>query len=68
MNINKFQGRVLRKGMPATLSDWIDRRIGGEVEITYGHAGETFLGKRGQLAVPMKRGAEQYGGPPWKRR
>lgn len=67
--VKRFRPKVLPNGVPVTLRDWIDRRIGGEVEMEDGPAGQVFFGMRGQLQVPKKRPAEQPGGggPPWKK-
>lgn len=70
--IKKCRAKVLPKSVPVTLRDWIDRRIGGEVEMVEGPSGQWHFGLRGRLGLawPGKRGQGVQGGeaPPRKRR
>jgi len=66
--VRKHKLKVLPDGCPASLADWIDRRIGGEVEMD---EAQKHFGLRGELEAQMKnnkRPGNQSGGPPAKRR
>lgn len=54
--------QALLKGTPVSLKEWIDRRIGGEVEMLMDPTGQWAMGLRGHLdhnAVSKKRKAEK---------
>uniref|UniRef100_A0A7S0A327 Uncharacterized protein n=1 Tax=Pyrodinium bahamense TaxID=73915 RepID=A0A7S0A327_9DINO len=70
--VKKFRVKVLPKGVPVTLRDWIDRRIGGEVEMFESPTGQLHFGLRGQVnqaSQARKRGAGPGadGQAPWKK-
>jgi len=67
-NVKKWKMRVIPKGTPVTMRNWIDRRIGGEIELAESASSQLYFGLRGQLdlsMVPKKRGGG--GDPPYKR-
>merc|ERR1712039_242752 len=73
--VRKHRAGALPDGCPASLGDWIDRRIGGEIEMLEAPngSGQVHFGLRGELEAQMKRGnnkrpGNQSGGPPAKRR
>lgn len=47
--ISKLRRAVLPKGCPVSLKEWIDRRIGGEIETRAGPDGKAIFGLRGTL-------------------
>mmetsp|Transcript_50850 Transcript_50850/g.145311 ORF Transcript_50850/g.145311 Transcript_50850/m.145311 type:complete len:538 (-) Transcript_50850:93-1706(-) len=56
--VKKCRAKVLPKTTPVTLRDWIDKRIGGEIEMFEAPSGQLHFGKRGQLdtgAMPRRR-------------
>jgi len=66
--VKKWKMRVIPKGTPVTMRNWIDRRIGGEIELAESASSQLYFGLRGQLdlsLVPKKRGGG--GEPPYKR-
>jgi len=70
--VRKFRVKVLPKGSPVTLRDWIDRRIGGEIEVFDGPSGQLHVGLRGHqgcISGTKKRTADTSveSGPPWKK-
>lgn len=60
--------KVLPKGTPVSLKDWIDRRMGGEIEMQPDPAGQMRFGIRGELnmsgAGKRKASAVDRGGKP----
>lgn len=66
--VKMSRAKVLSKDSPVSLQEWIDRRIGGEVEMDAGPNGQTIFGIRGELHRGKKRPGEPAGGPPYKRR
>ena len=64
--VRRCKQEVLPKGNVVSLKEWIERRLGGELEITRGASGNLIIGIRGDLE-PTKREAaedwEQAGGP-----
>jgi len=50
--VRQFKRKVLPKNAPASIADWIHRRIGGEVEVSEVAPGQVFYGFRGQLVLP----------------
>jgi len=69
--VRKCRAKVLTKGAPVTLRDWIDRRIGGEVELSDAPSGQLQFGLRGQGSRPQRKrgaaGGERERGPSWKK-
>jgi len=47
--ISKARRMVLPRGCPVSLKEWIDRRIGGEIETRAGSSGSWIFGIRGKL-------------------
>lgn len=47
---------VIPKGCPVGIRDWIDRRIGGEIETAQGPGGKWIFGPRGTLAAAVPEG------------
>merc|ERR1712014_119198 len=62
MMVSTYQDKVIPKDAPVTLADWIERRIGGEVELGPGANGAMHFALHGQLQLPQKR--PQPKGPP----
>jgi len=60
MNVIKSRLEVLPKGCPVKLHEWIERRIGGEVEVGTNAEGQMIIGQPGTL--------NQAGGPQKRRR
>jgi len=70
--IKKCKQKVLPKGTPVAFSDWINRRIGGEIELAEAPTGcgQLHFGFRGKLdrdAISKKRSYGESGNPPWKK-
>jgi len=54
--VARWKKEVIPKGCPATLKDWIDRRIGGELETRAGGAnGAVQVGLRGKFGGKRQR-------------
>jgi len=59
--IRRARPAVLPKGCQVSLKDWIERRIGGEIELAMDHrsSGQWLFGLRGSLDVPPAQGRGQ---------
>eukprot|EP00930_Biecheleria_cincta_P044062 TRINITY_DN3022_c0_g1_i2.p1 TRINITY_DN3022_c0_g1~~TRINITY_DN3022_c0_g1_i2.p1 ORF type:complete len:595 (+),score=129.28 TRINITY_DN3022_c0_g1_i2:66-1850(+) len=55
-NVRRCKAEALPKGNSVSLKEWIERRLGGELEITRNEKGTLVIGIRGD--VPEKRDAE----------
>ena len=64
--IKKFAMKVLPKGGAVTLRDWIDRRIGGEIEMFDAPSGQVHFSLRGRMDQFQqsfkRRGDSSHGG------
>jgi hypothetical protein len=70
--VKKFKLKLLPKGTPVTFSDWINRRIGGEIELAEAPTvcGQLYFGIRGMLdhsAFSKKRTFTESAAPSWKK-
>merc|ERR1712217_752925 len=54
--------KVLPKGCPVSLREYIDRRLGGELECAEDSFGQLFFGFVDEVQIPEKRKAEQSNG------
>jgi len=70
--VKRWKLKVLPKGIPVAFSEWINRRIGGEIELAEAPTGcgQFHFGLRGKLdisAISKKRSYGESGNPPWKK-
>jgi len=70
--VKKWKLKLLPKGMPVAFSDWINRRIGDEIELAEAPTGcgQLYFGIRGMLdhsAISKKRTFTESAAPSWKR-
>merc|ERR1711956_67607 len=59
--IKVLKDRVLPKGTPVNFKEWIDRRIGGEIEFVEAPSGLVHFGLQGQLDHSAIRGKRAEG-------
>merc|ERR1719198_1042350 len=65
--IKKWRTALLSRCPVVTLKDWIERRIGGEVEVSEASGQMYLCGQHDLTSISKKRGGPGERGAPWKR-
>ncbi|CAK0870671.1 unnamed protein product, partial [Prorocentrum cordatum] len=64
ITVRNSRAKVMPKGTPVTLKEWLERRMGGEIELASDFSGQLRFGFRGELRLPAAAGGKRKAGEP----
>ncbi|CAK0870670.1 unnamed protein product, partial [Prorocentrum cordatum] len=59
ITVRNSRAKVMPKGTPVTLKEWLERRMGGEIELASDFSGQLRFGFRGELRLPAAAGGKR---------